>query len=86
MTRVRAQIEHMLSQTGAVDVAAHQGRVTLSGSIATHEVEKLLSAVASVAGVTAVVNHLEVNHATASAAGGRHNNATRAGDGWGERL
>ena len=82
MARVRAQIEHMLSQTGAVDVAAHQGRVTLSGSIATHEAEKLLSAVASVAGVTAVVNHLEVNHATASAAGGRHNNATRAGDSW----
>jgi len=42
--------------------------------------------VASVAGVTAVVNRLEANHATASAAGGRHNNAMRAGDGWGERL
>jgi osmotically-inducible protein OsmY len=86
VARVRAQIGHVLSQAGAVDVAAHQGCVTLSGSIATHEVEKLLSAVASVAGVTAVVNHLEVNHATASAAGGRHNNATRTGDGWGERL
>ena len=38
---------------GAADVTAHQGRVTLSGSIAAYEVEKLLSAVASVAGVTA---------------------------------
>jgi len=86
VARVRAQIGHVLSQEGAVNVTAHQGRVTLSGSIAAHEVEKLLSAVASVAGVTTVVNHLEVNHVTASTADGRHNNATREGDGWGERL
>lgn len=86
VARVRAQIGHVVSQAGTVEVTAHQGRVTLSGSIAAHEVEKLLSAVASVACVTAVVNRLEVNHATASAVGGRNNNATRAGDGWGERL
>jgi len=86
VARVRAQIGHVISQAGAVDVTAQQGRVTLSGSIAAHEVEKLLAAVASVAGVTAVVNRLEVNQATASAGGGRHNNATHAGDGRGERL
>jgi osmotically-inducible protein OsmY len=86
VARVRAQIGHVVSQAGAVDVTAHQGRVTLSGSIAAHEVEKLLSAVASVAGVTAVVNRLEVNQATASGAGGRGNPGTREGDGWGERL
>jgi osmotically-inducible protein OsmY len=86
VARVRAQIGHVISQTGAVQVTAQQGRVTLSGSIAAHEVEKLLSAVAAVAGVTAVVNRLEVNHDTASVADGRHNNAMRTGDGWGERL
>ena len=86
MARVRAQIGHVISQAGTIDVTAQQGRVTLSGSIAAHEVEKLLSAVASVAGVTAVVNRLEVNHATAPAADGRNNNATHAGDGRGERL
>jgi hypothetical protein len=86
VARVRAQIGHVASRAGTVEVTAHQGRITLSGSIAAHEVEQLLSAVASVAGVTAVVNRLEANHATASAAGGRNNNATRAGDGWGERL
>jgi hypothetical protein len=86
VARVRAQIGHVVSQVGAVNVTAHQGRVTLSGSIAAHEVEKLLSAVASVAGVTAVVNRLEVNQATASTPSGRHNNATHAGDGWGERF
>lgn len=86
VARVRAQIGHVVSHAGTIDVTAHQGRVTLSGSMPAHEVEKLLSAVASVAGVTAVVNRLEVNHATASAAGGRRHNATRAGDGWDERL
>ena len=35
----------------------------------------------------AVVNRLEVNHITASAAGGRPPlGTTRAGDGWDERL
>ena len=86
IARVRAYIGHVVSQVETVDVTAHQGRVTLSGSIAAHEVEKLLSAVASVAGVTAVVNRLEIHHATASTIGGRHNNATHAGDSWGERL
>jgi BON domain len=80
VARVRAQIGHVVSQAGAVDVTAHQGRVTLSGSIAAHEVEKLLSAVASIAGVTTVVNRLEVNHTTASATSGGNNNATHAGD------
>jgi len=86
VARVRAQIGHVVSQAGTIDVTAQQGRVTLSGSIAAHEVEKLLSAVASVAGVTAVVNRLEVNHAPTSVAGGQHNHATHTGDGWNERL
>jgi hypothetical protein len=86
VARVRSQIGHVVSHAGSVDVTAHQGRVTLSGSIAAHEVEKLLSAVASVAGVTTVINRLEVNPSTTSVADGRHNHTTRAGDGWGERL
>ena len=86
VARVRAQIRHGGSQAGAVNVNAHQGHVTLSGSIAKHEVGKLLSAAASVAGVTAVANHLEVNHAITSAAGGRHTNTTCTGEGWDECL
>jgi hypothetical protein len=85
VARVRAQIGHVVVQARAVDVCAHQGRVTLSGSIATHEVEKLLSAVASVAGVTAVVNRLEVNHTTASSGGVQDNHILHQGDSWGER-
>jgi len=73
VTRVRVQIGHVISQARAVDVSAHQGRITLSGSFATHEVEKLLSAVASIAGITAVVNRLKGDHAIASAGGVRDN-------------
>lgn len=89
VARVRAQMGHVVSHAGAIDVTAQQGRVTLSGSIPAHEVEKLLSAVASVPGVTAVVNRLEVNHTPATpaaAAGGRRDSATHIGDGWDERL
>jgi osmotically-inducible protein OsmY len=70
---------HVVSQAEAIEVTARQGRVTLSGSITAHEVEKLLSSVASIAGVTAVVNRLEANHPIAPA-GGRNNNTTHAGD------
>jgi osmotically-inducible protein OsmY len=83
VARVRSQIGHVVSQAEAVEVTACQGRVTLSGSIAAHEVEKLLSSVASIAGVAAVVNRLEVNHPTAPTTGGRNNHTTRTGD---ERL
>jgi osmotically-inducible protein OsmY len=37
-------------------VNAEQGRVTLHGSVAASEMDKLLSAVASIPGVTEVVN------------------------------
>jgi hypothetical protein len=76
VARVRAQIGHAVSQAKTIDVTAHQGRVTLSGSIPAHDMEKLLSAVASVAGVTAVVNRLEVNHEPTSSAGLRNNSST----------
>ena len=66
-------------------MSAHQGRVTLSGSIPAHKIEKLLSAMVSAAGVIAVVNRLEVNHAPVSVAGVRDNHDMRQGDSWGER-
>jgi osmotically-inducible protein OsmY len=75
VARVRAHIGHVVSQARAVDVTAHQGRVTLSGSIPAHEIEKLLAAVASVPGVIAVINRLEVNHDTAAISGVRNNHS-----------
>jgi osmotically-inducible protein OsmY len=67
--RVRAQIGHVVSNAGALGVTAHQGRVTLSGPIPAHEVEKLLSTVESVPGVTTVVNQLEVHSETGRISG-----------------
>src|SRR5207244_3141005 len=58
--RVRAQLGHAISHSDAIKVTAHQGRVTLSGLIAPSAVAKLLASVASVAGVTEVVNRLEI--------------------------
>ena len=58
--RVRAQLGHAFSQSGAIRVTAHQGRVTLSGPVSPTAADKLLTTVASIPGVTEVVNHLEV--------------------------
>jgi len=59
--RVQAQLGHAISHGGAIRVTAHQGRVTLSGPISPSAADKLLATVASVAGVTEVVNDLEVH-------------------------
>lgn len=58
--RVRAQLGHAISHGDAIRVTAHQGRVTLSGRISPSAADKLLATVASVAGVTEVVNRLEI--------------------------
>lgn len=58
--RVRAQLGHAMSHGGAIRVNAHQGRVTLSGPISPSAADKLLETVASVPGVTEVVNRLDV--------------------------
>jgi osmotically-inducible protein OsmY len=61
VARVRAQIGHVISNAGAIGVTARQGCVTLSGPIPADEVHTLLSAVEGVAGVTEVINQLEVH-------------------------
>lgn len=59
--RVRAQLEHAMSHGGTIRVNAHEGRVTLSGPISPSAADKLLETVASVPGVTEVVNRLDVS-------------------------
>jgi hypothetical protein len=68
VARVLAQIGHVMARPGDLDVTAQAGRVTLSGSVPASERERLLSTVASVAGVTEVVNRLQVRHTTEPAA------------------
>jgi uncharacterized membrane protein len=79
--RVRSKIGRYLSHPSAVEVAVHDGRVTLSGPILAREVDWLLDAVASVRGVTRVENRLEI-HARADDVPGLQGE----GRGPGERL
>lgn len=58
--RVRSAIGRIVSHPGAIDVKAHEGRVTLSGPVLAHEIPRLLSCVESVRGVLrGVENRLE---------------------------
>jgi uncharacterized membrane protein len=62
--RVRSKMGRYVSHPSSIEVAVHDGIVTLSGPILAHEVDDLLCAVKSVRGVEDVVDHLDV-HKTA---------------------
>jgi osmotically-inducible protein OsmY len=57
--RVRSRMGRLVSHPHAIQVAANQGRVTLSGLILAHEVDDLLLRVSKVTGVTDIDNQLE---------------------------
>jgi uncharacterized membrane protein len=59
--RVRAQLGGLVSHPSAIDVRAERGRVTLSGPVLRHEVDRLLKGVASVRGVRGVENRLDIH-------------------------
>lgn len=59
--RVRARIGRLVSHPHAIQVGANHGRVTLSGPVLRHEVQRLLDAVRSVWGVNEVENKLVVH-------------------------
>ncbi len=61
VARVRSKLGRVVSHPRAIQVTVWQGRVTLRGPILAGEVAHLLSAVASVRGVTGVDNHLDVH-------------------------
>jgi osmotically-inducible protein OsmY len=69
IARVKARLNRLASQPGAVDVGAEQGRVTLSGSVLDRERDPLLSSIASMRGVRDVVNHLDVQERTTTIMG-----------------
>jgi hypothetical protein len=64
VARVRSEMGHVLINPGAIGVTAVHGQVTLSGPVPADEVERLLKTVASIRGVTEVVNQLEVHDQT----------------------
>jgi hypothetical protein len=57
--RVRARLGRLVSHPHALDVFAANGAVTLRGPILQHEVNRLMSAVARVAGVRDVISDLQ---------------------------
>lgn len=58
--RVRSHIGRAVSHPRSVEVAAQQGRITLSGPVLANEVEQLIRHVHSVHGVREVENRLDV--------------------------
>jgi uncharacterized protein YwbE len=61
VARVRARLGRVCSHPRAIDVGAHDGRITLRGPTLVNEVNGLLAAAASVRGVNAVQNDLEIH-------------------------
>ena len=61
--RVRSEMGHAVSNPGAIQVTADQGRVTLVGSVFRNEVQQLLACISSVRGVSEVRNRLSVQEA-----------------------
>jgi osmotically-inducible protein OsmY len=59
--RVRSKIGRVVSHPRAIEIAAEQGLVVLSGPVLADEVDELLSCVSSVRGVVRVENQLEVH-------------------------
>jgi uncharacterized membrane protein len=58
---VRAGLAPLVSHPGSIEVAAENGNITLSGPILESEVDRLLSHVSSIRGVTAIENRLEAH-------------------------
>ncbi len=60
VARVRAELGHYVDRTGAIEVAADRGTVTLRGEVSTEELDDVLDAVRGVPGVKRVENQLDV--------------------------
>ena len=60
VARVRSKIGRAVSHPSAIEATANQGRVTLRGPVLQPEVDRLVSYVASVRGVRAIDNELDV--------------------------
>jgi hypothetical protein len=79
--RVRSKLGRYCSHPGAIEVAALDGRVVLTGDILTREVEPLVEAVRSLRGVQHVDNQLEL-HAGAEHVSALQGGSPRHGEPW----
>lgn len=79
VARVRSKIGRYVSHPSSIEVATHDGCVTLKGVVLTHEVDDLLAAVKSVRGVRDLDNQLEI-HKTPEDISGLQGGVRRAGE------
>lgn len=77
--RVRSKMGRYVSHPSSIDVNARDGQVTLEGVVLAHELDDLLSAVASVSGVKRVENRLEA-HKTPENIPGLQGGVRRSGE------
>jgi osmotically-inducible protein OsmY len=59
--RVRSELGHMVSETGAIEVTSGGGVVTLTGEIPSEEIARVVAQVGAVRGVRDVVNRMTVS-------------------------
>jgi len=64
--RVRSEIGRVVAQPHAIEVEAHHGSVTLTGTASPEEVQALVRTVKGVRGVESVTNQLRTDGATAA--------------------
>lgn len=62
VARIRAGMGHLLRDLSGLEIVAHKGHVVLSGAVDPDEVEQIVRAASTVAGVRSVENHLELRH------------------------
>jgi osmotically-inducible protein OsmY len=61
VTRVRFALEQLLEHAGSVNIAVHDGRVTLTGPVAQAELRRLKRALRSLSGVRALECRVHVH-------------------------
>jgi hypothetical protein len=71
VARVRAELGHHVDRTGAIEVAADRGTVSLRGEVSREELGDVLSAVRGVPGVKRVKNELDVREEPSRSSHGR---------------
>ncbi len=80
IARVRAKLGRLVSHPHAIDVFAHGGEITLSGTVLENEAQDLVSGVGAIHGVSRVCDHLlrpsDAEH-IASLQGGRERHPGR---------
>jgi osmotically-inducible protein OsmY len=71
VARVRAELGHHVDRTGAIEVAADRGTVTLRGEVPSDELDDVLETVREVPGVKRVENQLDVRGTPSGSSPGR---------------